>query len=377
MTQNLADIIKVVLAPDPEEQARPHDDATQDQLEAGRGLDPKDMTPEERRLHRNRLQRRRARAYRKGQEAKAEAERKERGTEFEEGEVRDALEITAHLSRLIDDISARRARKAARLIGTRAEDACFETFSAVNRSIAGAIKREEYERGQLLEAAEYLSHQPGIPNVRHDDEAPDGSKWLLSVIEFRSRSAIQSWYEHEPSIESIERLDTTMAATGNDDFFDRFQADTQPAILGARWPQPGQVDHGMVQMVIAGAITERGLDAFVELVLANLRSDGSFSWKAHAEDVFRTLGLDSHWQILCARVASEDLRGRYARGAARRAIAFVLPAMQQAVKMMEQGAWVPPDPERMHLAEQTLVPEPEAQAKVIIEALEAVAEALA
>lgn len=346
-------------------------DATQEQLQAGRGLSRADMTPEERREHDNAKQRRRARQYRKRQRAKAEAEAKERTTTIDNADLRSAMEVTAHLSRLIDDVSARRARKSERIIGNRAEDACFETFSLVNRSIAGAIKRGERERDGLLEAAEWLSRQPGIPSLGREDGPPD-AKWLLSVVEFRSRSAIQDWYEREPSIESIERLDTAMG--NSEDPLERFMADGPPSILGARWTQPGQVDEAVVQMVIAGAITERGLDALVELILANLRTDGSFPWKEHAEEVFAALGLEGHWGVLCRKVPSEDLRGRYAKGVARRAIAFVLPAMQQAVEMMERGVWRAPDPQRLHLS---MTPEPNAQAKAIIEALEAVAEAFA
>jgi len=373
MSQAISDIISQLLAPD----EHPVADASQEQIESGRGLSPKDMTPEERQAHRNKLQRKRARQYRKRQAARQENEAKERKTTLAKGHLKDAMDVTALLSEKIDLVAQRRARKAARLLGTVAEDATFATFEAVNRSITGAIVREERTKEELLEAAEWVSKQPGIPSIRKgEEEVPGSAGWLMSVIEFRSRSAIQDWYGREPTIESLAYGDDALA-DGNDDFYDRFCAKSQPLIVGARWPQPGQVDHGIVQAMISGAITERGLDALVELILNNLRSDGSFSWKEHAEEVFLALGLDMHWHLLCRKIDSPELRGRYAKDAARRAAAFILPTMRQATKMIERGYWSPPDPQRIHLKEQTMVPDPQAQARVIISALEAVQEAMA
>ena len=373
MTQTLSEIVTLVLAPEPDE--HPLSDATQEQIERGRGLPPKDMTPEERHEYRLQQQRRRARSYRKRQAAKTEAEAKERTTTLGDGQLREALDVTSLLSRIIDDVATRRARKAGRLLGNMAEDSTFETFAAVNRSIAGAITRGEREKGDLLTAAEWLSQQPGIPDLRHE-EPPEHAGWLMAVIEYRSKSAIQEWYAKEPSIESLAHGDSAIDSTWEDDYYDRFVADAKPAPLGARWPQPGEADLGIVQAVIAGAITARGLDPLVELILANTRSDGLFSWSEHAEGVFRALGLCGHWEVLCRKVESRELRGRYAKGAARRALAFILPAMEQATKMLERGSWSPPDPERLAIR-QTLAPDPDQRARHIIEALGRVAEAFA
>ena len=371
MTATLAELITQVLTPADE---HPMDDATQEQLEAGRGLSPADMTPEERRLRKNQMQRRRASKHRKAQTRKAEAEAKERTTTFQKGDVRNALDVTALLSNKIDQVVARRAQKASRLLGSLAEDACFETFAAVNRSIAGAIVRSERTKEDLLVAAEYLSQQPGIPSVHWKDDPPEHASWLMSVIEYRSRTAIQEWYAKEPSLESLAHGDSVIGSTRSDDYYDRFCAKRQPGLLGARWSQPGQVDVGIVQGIITGAITERGLDPLVELILANLRSDGLFTWSEHAEEVFVALGLAHRWQQIEAKASTPQMAGRMARGAARRALAFVLPTMEQATKMLETGYWVAPDPTKLQL---TVAPEPDAQARTIIEALEALTEATA
>lgn len=339
-------------------------DASLDQLTRGRGLRRKDMTPEERREHDNALQRKRARQYRKRHQRREEAEAKERATSLTTAQRKAALDVTAHLSEKVDLVVARRVRKAARLLGTRAEDATFDTFAAVNRSIAGTIARDERDHDELLIAAEWLSRQPGIPDV-DPREAPPHARWLMNVIEYRSRSAIKAWYDHEASLDALA---TSLDATSHDDFYDHFHADQAPTIMGARYPRPGSLDPALVQMVLAGAITAHGLDALVETVLANLRSDGSFSWSKHAEEVFVALGLTLHWHLLDMKGASPELRGRYARGAARRALAFIQPTMDHATKMIERGYWVPPDPKRIHI-QQTLATDPNGAAKVLTEAL--------
>jgi len=359
---------------DPKEPTEDTGDATTEQITAGRGLAPRDMTPEERHEHKLALQRRRARKYRKRQERADENAAKERAP-VPQTQVKDALDITVHLSAKIDLVTQRRVRKAARLLGTVAEDCTFETFAAVNRSIAGAIYRDEREREELLAAAEWLSRQPGIPNVRHG-EAPPHAGWLMSVIEFRSRSALHAWYDQHPSIESLAAGDSVLGSSHTDDYFDRFCADGQPQILGARWPRPGQIDLGLVQAVIAGAITARGLDPLVELILANyiegdlidLRSEERFDWAEHAGEVFQALDLQMHWHLLCRKVESREVRGRYAREAARHALSFILPAMHQAIDLLEQGEWVAPDPVRIH---QTLLIDPRDEARAIAHKLEA------
>ena len=368
MSQTLAEIVTQLLVPD----EHPLTDASQEQIESGRALRSRDMTPEERRAHKNKLQRRRARQYRRRQEARREPHANSVGEEC----LQDALNITSLLSEKIDLVAKRRARKAARLLGTMAEDATFVTFETVNRSIAGTIARKEHSSEELLEAAEWLSTEPGIPRIHSGEEGvPRHAQWLMSVIEYRSKSAIQDFYDKEPSLESIAYGDSALE-NGSDDFYDRFCVDGQPHLIGARWPQPGQIDQGIIQAVMAGAFTGRGLDALVELILANLRSDGSFPWSEQAGDIFRALGLEMHWHLLCRRIDSPELRGRYAKDAAQRALTLVLPAMRQATRMIERGYWSPPDPKRMHLAEQTLVPDPQEQARVVISALEAVQEAL-
>lgn len=335
---------------------------TQEQLLAGRGLRRRDMTPEERHAHNLALQRKRARRYRKGQQRAAEAQAHDR-KEVRKEAIRDALDATSILSEKIDLVAQRRARKAARLLGSIAEDATFDTYKTVNRSIAGAIYRNERPKDELIAAAEWLSQQPGIPTVGL--EAPPHSKWLMSVIEYRSRSALQDWYERHPSIESLAQGDSVIASTHQDDYYERFCADRQPLIMGARWARPGEIDPGVLQSVITGAITSRGLDPLVELVLANLRSDGTFPWSEHAGAVFQALDLQLHWHLLCRKVDSPEVRGRYARNAAREALSFILPAMQQAIALMEEFEWTAPDPERIHF-----LIDPQEQARQLVSVLE-------
>lgn len=347
----------------PKEAQIAHDNATEQQLRAGRGLQRRDMTPEERHQHDLAKQRKRARQYRAQQGRASEAKARDR-KEVQREALREALDVTSILSDKIDLVAQRRARKAARLLGSIAEDATFDTYKTVNRSIAGAIYRDERPKDELLTAAEWLSQQPGIPTVGF--EAPPHSKWLMSVIEYRSRSAIKEWYEREPSIESLAQGDSAIASTYYDDYYDRFCADGQPAVAGARWPRPGQIDMGIVQAIMAGAITARGLDPLVELILANLRSDDSFPWSEHAAEVFQALDLQVHWHLLCRKADSPAVRGRYARQAARHALSFVMPAMHEATRLLEEGVWVAPDPSRM-----TLVVDPRAEARSLLRKLEA------
>lgn len=360
--QQLADLLRQILDPK-EVSVAPLSDATEEQLIAGRGVLSRDMTSDERHAHKLALQRRRARKYRKGQERASEAKARDAKV-VPQHAVKDALEVTAHLSDKIDLVAQRRVRKAARLLGTIAEDCTFETFATVNRSIAGAIYRDERDRDELLVAAEWLSHQPGIPSVRRD-EAPLHAGWLMSVIEYRSRSALQEWYDRNPSIESLAAGDSVLGSGHTDDYYDRFCADGQPQVMGARWHRPGRVDMGMVQAAIAGAITARGLDPLVELILSNLRSDDSFAWSEHAGEVFRALDLPMHWHLLCRRIDSPEVRGRYAREAARQALAFVLPAMHKAIELIEEGEWTAPDPTHM-----TLIVDPREEAREIVHKLE-------
>lgn len=368
---NLSTLVEQALAP--KEADNIMEDATEEQLRAGRGVLPRDMTREEREERKRSMQRRRARQYRKRQERAAENRAKD-AKALPKGAVKNALDVTAHLSEKIDLVAQRRARKAARLLGSIAEDATFETFATVNRSIAGAIHRDERPKEELIEAAAWLSREPGIPTVHWKDDPPKHASWLMSVIEYRSRTAIQDWYDKNPSLESLAQGDSAIASTHSDDYYDRFCAKQDLGLLGARWPRPGQVDVAIIQGVIAGAITGRGLDALVELILGNLRSDGLFPWTEYAEEVFTALGLAHRWQQIEAKATTPEMAGRMARGAARRALAFVLPAMDQATKMLETGYWVAPEPTRIQF---TIAPEPDAQARTIIEALEALTEAFA
>lgn len=75
-------------------------------------------------------------------------------------------------------------------------------------------------------------------------------------------------------------------APGRDEFYDRFKADGGITMMGARFPQPGVPDRTKFLLALTEEITRRRLDPMVEIVLANIRSDGTCAWRACAQAVF-------------------------------------------------------------------------------------------
>ena len=78
----------------------------------------------------------------------------------------------------------------------------------------------------------------------------------------------------------------------------RFKADRAPAFLGTKFPKPGGDGRGALAMAINAAITERGLDRMVEVLLNDdyRRVDGAFEWSEYAEEIFMAApGGDGPW----------------------------------------------------------------------------------
>jgi len=293
--------------------------------------------------------------------------------------LRAVMPITTLLVGIIDTIATSRARRVERMVGTAAEDACSETFIAVNREIALC----EHDHAALALAAAWLSAQVGVPDC--DGDSPEHASWLMGVIVNRSRSSVQRIYRDmyaagELRSDSLERLDTALANSGGvDTVIARHLADRVPGMTGARFPTPGRPDAHLLSATLAAAITARGLDALVEVLLddAHRRSDGYFRWTEFSRDVFAACGMaESYDSYLADR--DPAIRAEYAKRLAQRTLRWLRIATVMAHDHFERGAFDPDtflaDGSRV-LASQTytlaVFPDPEAAAAAIADALDA------
>ena len=270
-------------------------DVTLEQLERGVGLDRTDrMTRSEREKRKAQQALSHARRARKARERDEEVEAQIKDT-INPVDLKRASVITACLTAHIDLAAVRRARRAGMLMGSMSEEATFDTWALVNRTIAKAGRKalNDERNGRpflaLLRAAEWLGRMPALPDLRGREDVPEHAQWLLAVVHHRAKTAVKKWYEANADLDSLERLESVMA--DNADPFENFKADQPPGMVGARYRAPGTINKDVLSMAATAAITKKRLDNLTELLLDHLRSDELILWSEISQLVYGCLNI--------------------------------------------------------------------------------------
>lgn len=137
-------------------------------------------------------------------------------------------------------------------------------------------------------------------------------KVLMSLCNHMVMCSLVDMYRDQKNLrwENLDVIETIMASVngkGDDPAFANFVASKPPVMQGSRMQTPGAIHPDVLRIAISAAITERGLDRLVELMLANLNTDGSFRWTANAEQVFlATKHGEAAWQAVVQATSSHD-----------------------------------------------------------------------
>lgn len=173
---------------------------------------------------------------------------------------------------------------------------------------------------------------------RFNKKVSRGRRWLMATVNNCVMKAIDSAYRSDPNVrwENIDLIPSIMdAVNGSDEdaFVARFKADRKPSMSGWRWAQPGAVDQGLISAALAGAISDRGLDAMVELFLReeNCYPSGGFRWRELAHAVF-LLAPDCDGEALWQQVLKQT-----------EPLSIKTQARTQAARRLAQHlfAWIP------------------------------------
>jgi hypothetical protein len=242
-----------------------------------------------------------------------------------------AWDVVLNMAPIITRIAARKASWAARYLGTVVDDIPQQV---IERMVLVLAKSDE-DLDLLRVASEQLGDQASRGGIPGDQADPDAQQerarqakarsWLMGVTNNRVMGALVDAYTEQRNLrwENIDLIATVMASiggVGDDPLLNRHKADRAPAMLGVRFQRPGGIDSGLLSQAITGAITERGLDRLVELLLDSdkRRTDGAFMWDANAEQVFLA-SPDGEWKWEAVAQATSHLANpRHARGQAAR-----------------------------------------------------------
>lgn len=373
LASTLAEVIENLEAPDDDtsdtsdSEPDPMAHVTVEMIHAGHGLDAKDrkrMTYEERqarKVYMDKMRKRRARAQVK--RSKIAQERDKRPLDVERMRVMLTI-IGANLIDLTTTTVIARYNRFRRVMGdVMIEDIAHNAII----SIAESFTRTDHEIVDVALAAQWLATAPQPIDTQSED-APRLARALFGAVVRKSGHAIVDayrtstckmlvptigdegetvWIEKDTTLESLEYLTTMIKATGGDvdSLLARHQASGKPKHSSKPPPHPyGRV---FARMCVDAAITERGLDWLVELVMNEARTDGSMAWTEHKDVI---------WDRLMGGIpmpeVSERAQVHYVRRAVGMAFEF-LPDVIMTVNEMVQ------DPEFMStltpMAEQRIV----------------------
>lgn len=258
----------------------------------------------------------------------------------------EAWVIVALMLPTIQRIANGKRQWASRFLGDVTDDVVGAVVENMAQMLAKSDKDLEVLEVAARQISEKVRRTQQIPGDQlTDDERKErrtlakARKWLMQVANNRVMDTLVDVYlrSHNLRWTNLDIIATVMAninGVGDDPMVSRFKADRAPAFLGTRFQRPGGVDAGLLATAINAAITERGLDRMVELLLneENRRVDGSFKWSELAEQVFLA-GPDGdgewYWQVVCQSTTGRNRdgvewtmdRARKARGDAARTFA--------------------------------------------------------
>lgn len=211
-----------------------------------------------------------------------------------------AWEVVTPLTPVITRGAKAKHAWASRFLGSSADDLPSMVIESTVLVLAKSDKdldllaRAACELGQQLrDTGRMPGEQMSEEERKERREMARARKWLMGLVNNRLMGALVDSYTSQRNLrwDNIDLIATVMASiTGPEDdpFIKRHKADRAPAFLGTRFPAPGRLDANLLATTIGAAITERGLDPLVELLLdtERVRTDGAFSWAEYAEEVF-------------------------------------------------------------------------------------------
>lgn len=186
---------------------------------------------------------------------------------------------------VIEKVAAAKVRQAARLGSVVQTDDVTPEVTDQMCLVVHAGGLELFGVDTLAEAAHELAG-----NALNDEEHGSARKWLmqrLNVITQRAVVMTDMAAREVLSLDDLRHAEAVEAAlTRIDSFYDAFHASRTCHLEGARYVGPGELDWFPLLVVITEAITAKGLDPITDVILDNLRSDGTVKWRECAQQVF-------------------------------------------------------------------------------------------
>lgn len=221
--------------------------------------------------------------------------------------IAQAWTVIIPLLPVIEAIAGRKRRWVQRYLGDLTADV---TTMAVEDMLM-VLARSDRDLDVLRESAEAIiskEAKPALPEDATDEDrkhrkaVTKGCSWVMGVVNNVIMRALDAAYNSDENVrwENLDILTTVMnSANGpqEDGFIARFKADRAPVMPGFRWARPGGVDPALVSTALTAAITDRGLDALVELFIAegNTHPNGLFRWERLADQVFLRSPGEGEW----------------------------------------------------------------------------------
>ena len=232
-----------------------------------------------------------------------------------------AWEIVLPLEPIIAKGALSKKAWATRFLGSAADDlpsmvleSTVLVLAKSNGDLTLLAKAARELGGQMERTGRMPGNQLTDEQRKERREMAKARKWLMGLINNRIMGALVDTYTSQQNLRwhSLDVIATIMAnisGPADDAFISRFKADRAPAFLGTRFQRPNGIDGNLLAMSVAAAITDRGLDRLVELLLdtENVRTDGSFSWAEHAEEVFTLSPEGGEWAWGLVVSATEHL----------------------------------------------------------------------
>lgn len=341
---NIENVVRDILSKvNNSDKGRPLQDATLEELEAAKGITRRrDMTRQEREAHDQRRATTRKKQWRKN---KRRQEQKEAETNEVSPARKVAIEafVLAPIVDLIDEIARMQTRRFNLVLGDVQGEVGIDTYMRALHNIA----RSKWDTDVLVKAADHL-REVGVTDLYPKDHPEDAqakvaaAKYLLAVFNNSARNALKHLYRNQPTLKSIEKLDTVLANTRelHDPDMARFKADGGAHLVGWNPPGPGQLDWNSLAMATAAAITERKLDPLAEVLLNDeyLRTDGAFMWTEHADKVWRACGLP----MGAFNKLPKAKKAAAAKKAARNRFAWLPDMMEAAIRELQPDVWSTP-----------------------------------
>jgi hypothetical protein len=187
-----------------------------------------------------------------------------------------------HLGDVTDDVTGIVTESMALLLAKSDKD--LDVLEVAAREISEVTRRTNQIPGDQL-SDDQRKERKRIGKAR---------KWLMQVVNNRVMDTLIDVYyrSHNLKADNIDILASVMASIngpGDDPMLANWKASRAPAFLGTRFQAPDGIDGNLLAAAVNAAITEKGLDRLVEVILANINTDGSFPWTEMAEDIIMAM----------------------------------------------------------------------------------------